>query len=77
MMLNQQREQVEGLRPHEEISRNVAEAIQIKNENPEKYYKVVARIAQGGQGEIFKVQRKKDKKICALKSVQGATPAEK
>ena len=77
MMLNQQREQVEGLRPHEEISRNVAEAIQIKKENPALHYKILKTVARGGFGEIFQVQRLTDKKIFALKYVLGVTAAER
>ena len=77
MMLNQQREQVEGLRPHDEISRNVAEAIQIKKANPALHYKIIKTVARGGFGEIFQVQRLSDKKIFALKYVLGVTAAER
>lgn len=68
---------MEGLRPHEEISRNVAEAIQIKKENPALHYKILKTVARGGFGEIFQVQRLSDKKIFALKYVLGVTAAER
>jgi len=56
-MLAQQKEQVQGLRPHSEIEAVVSDAIQIKKRNPGLDYKIVRSIGKGGQGNIFLVQR--------------------
>lgn len=39
----------------------------IKNEDPSQYYEIISKIAVGGFAKVFKVRRKKDGFICALK----------
>ena len=53
MMLADQREQAEGLRPHEEIQANVSAAIQVQKSNPALVYKVMGEIGQGAFGSVF------------------------
>lgn len=77
MMLADQREQAEGLRPHEEVKKNVSSAIQVQKSNPALVYKVLEVVGQGAFGEVFKVRRIADGKLFALKYVNGATNAEK
>ena len=60
MMLAEQREQAEGLRPHEEFQRNVSEAIQMQKKNPATIYRVVGEIGKGAVGTVYKVERLSD-----------------
>lgn len=73
MYLKQQKEQIEGLRPFEEISKNVTEAREILYDNPATYYKIVSRLGEGGQAKIYKIQRLSDDKLCVLKHTSDIT----
>ena len=66
-MLLECEEQVDGLRPFEEISRVVKQACQIKKDDPAKYYKALKKIGKGSFGTIFKVKRLSDGRMFALK----------
>ena len=41
-----------------------------KNENPQEIYRTLAHINSGSQGQIYKVERKSDEAIYALKKVK-------
>jgi serine/threonine protein kinase len=42
----------------------------LKKEDPSKYYDIIERIGVGGFAKVFKVKRKIDNVICALKFVE-------
>ena len=56
-MLAEQREEAEGIRPIEEIKRNVSESIQMRRENPAQVYKVLKEIGPGVSGKVYQVKR--------------------
>ena len=77
MLLNQMiqgdREQVEGLRPHSEISNLVTQAIEVKETNPARIYKVIKVIGKGACGEVFLVKQKADETaLFAMKCIDVA-----
>ena len=76
-MLAEQREQAEGLRPYEEITRNVTKAIQVQKCNPGEFYSFKEAIGQGAFGQVYRAERKSDGKHFALKYVSGASANEK
>lgn len=47
---------------------------QLLKEDPSKYYDIIERIGVGGFAKVFKVKRKDDDAICALKFVEPKTP---
>jgi len=50
---------------------------EMKKEDPSKYYDIIERIGIGGFAKVFKVKRKEDDSICALKFVEPKTGAER
>ena len=50
---------------------------ELKKDDPSKYYDIIERIGVGGFAKVFKVKRKKDDAICALKFVEPKTPQER
>lgn len=44
--------------------------IWFEKEDPSKYYDIIERIGVGGFAKVFKVKRKADNVICALKFVE-------
>ena len=50
---------------------------ELKKEDPSKYYDIIERIGVGGFAKVFKVKRKEDDHICALKFVEPKTPQER
>ena len=50
---------------------------ELKKEDPSKYYDIIERIGIGGFAKVFKVKRKSDGVICALKFVEPKTQAER
>ena len=62
MFLKQQKEQIEGLRPFEEISENVTQAREIIYDNPATYYKIISKLGEGGQAKVYKIERLSDTK---------------
>jgi len=50
---------------------------EMKKEDPSKYYDIIERIGIGGFAKVFKVKRKEDNSICALKFVEPKTTAER
>ena len=48
-------------------------AFELKNEDPSLHYDIIEKIGIGGFAKVFKVKRKKDGQICALKFVEPKT----
>ena len=59
------------MRPHEEIARLVEESIEIKITNPNHDFTMIEKIDEGGFGAVFKVKRKSDQNIFAMKLIKG------
>ena len=77
-MLMQQRERVEGLRPHDEIAQNVSRAVSILKRNPfVDFTDMNELVGEGGFGEVKKIQRKNDQKIFVLKDAFTTTKKER
>ena len=52
-------------------SRNLA--FELKKEDPSLHYDIIEKIGVGGFAKVFKVKRKRDQHICALKFVAPTT----
>jgi serine/threonine protein kinase len=57
--------------------RNLDEHAQIMTHDPSKYYDIIGKLGQGGFAKVFKVKRKKDGFICALKFVEPKNDTER
>ncbi len=49
----------------------------LKKDDPSKHYDIIERIGVGGFAKVFKVKRKSDDKICALKFIEPKNNAER
>lgn len=49
----------------------------MKHQDPSQYYDIIERIGIGGFAKVFKVKRKSDNVICALKFVEPKTVADR
>jgi serine/threonine protein kinase len=49
----------------------------LKRDDPSKFYDIIERIGVGGFAKVFKVKRKSDGVICALKFVEPKNDAER
>ena len=63
----QAKEQMNGMRPFEEIQRLVTSAIEVKPLNPKMHYKILESIGKGGFATIFKCRRLSDGNEVVLK----------
>ena len=54
LILMQSKEQMNGLRPFEEINQLVSEACTIKQLNPKDFYTIKDRVGKGGYADIFR-----------------------
>lgn len=52
-------------------------AFELKKRDPSEFYDIIERIGIGGFAKVFKVKRKSDGKILALKFVEPKTAAER
>lgn len=52
-------------------------AFDLRKQDPAEFYDIIERIGVGGFAKVFKVKRKVDGKILALKFVDPKTPAER
>ena len=77
MAIQEEKESIEGLRPYEEIKKHIDESIELKETNPADEYERQEMIGQGGFGEVFKVKRKADDVLFAMKVVKDVAAAEK
>ena len=62
---------VRGFRSISEIKRDQTESIEIKTSNPQDDYEGLAKIDEGGQGEIYKVRGREDNIIYAMKRIKN------
>lgn len=53
------------------------ENAQIQTTDPSKYYDIIGKLGQGGFAKVFKVKRKKDGFICALKFMEPKNESER
>lgn len=64
--------------PHEQqFMSSMNENAQIQTTDPSKYYDIIGKLGQGGFAKVFKVKRKKDGFICALKFVEPKNESER
>lgn len=76
MALNECLEDVRGLRPDEEIAELIKVTDDIKTNNPKEDWECLGRLGAGGQAEVFKVRRKSDNMIAAMKRMDNVTQPE-
>ena len=76
MALNECLEDVRGLRPEEEIAELIKVTDDIKTNNPQEDWESLGSLGKGGQAEVFKVRRKSDNTIAAMKRVNNVTQPE-
>ena len=50
---------------------------ELKNDDPSNYYDIIERIGVGGFAKVFKVKRKEDGAIMALKFAEPKSPNER
>ena len=65
--LNEQLENFRGTRPLEEIKALITESIDIKTTKVQDDYDYVEKIGEGGYGAVYRVKRKADGRLFALK----------
>jgi len=51
--------------------------IDLKKEDPSKYYDILGKIGAGGFAKVFEVKRKSDGVVCALKFVEPKSEADR
>jgi serine/threonine protein kinase len=49
----------------------------LKKDDPSKHYDIIERIGVGGFAKVFKVKRKADDAICALKFIEPKNAGER
>jgi len=50
---------------------------ELKKDDPSKHYDIIERIGVGGFAKVFKVKRKSDDVICALKFIEPKNASER
>ena len=76
MALNECLESVRGMRPEAEISKLITVTDDIKINNPNEEWESMSKIGEGGQAKVFKVRRRRDGLIAAMKKVINVQPRE-
>ena len=76
MALNECLEAVRGLRPEEEIADLIHVTDEIKTINPFSEWEEIGRCGRGGQAIVYKVKRKRDGLIAAMKTFKDVTNSE-
>ena len=69
MALNECLESVRGMRPEAEIANLITVTDDIKINNPLEEWESIGKIGEGGQAKVFKVRRRRDGLIAAMKKV--------
>ena len=62
--------------PDDKVAKQRLE-FELKKDDPSKHYDIIERIGVGGFAKVFKVKRKSDDKICALKFIEPKNNAER
>ena len=60
-----------------EFKEMVKETMKLQNKDPSKSYDIISKLGQGGFAKVFKVKRKSDGFICALKFVEPKNEKER
>ena len=60
-----------------EFGMQLDEHTQVLTDDPSKYYDIIGKLGQGGFAKVFKVKRKSDGYICALKFVEPKNDEER
>lgn len=47
------------------------------SDDPSKYYDIIGKLGQGGFAKVFKVRRKSDGLVCALKFMEPKSDSER
>ena len=69
---------VQNIPPSEdEFKSKIETYTKIKESDPSKHYDIVGKLGQGGFAKVFKVKRKNDGLICALKFVEPKNESER
>ena len=76
MALNECLEGVRGMRPEAEIAKLITVTDDIKINNPNEEWESISKIGEGGQAKVFKVRRRRDGLIAAMKKVINVQPRE-
>ena len=63
----QSKEQMNGLRPYEEIEQLTQEIVQVKQDDPMNHYKMIEKIGEGAFGSVYKCKRLEDGYITVAK----------
>ena len=61
----------------DEFDVQLNEYSQVMTEDPSKYYDIIGKLGQGGFAKVFKVKRKSDGYVCALKFVEPKNDTER
>ena len=77
VILAEQVQAVDGLRPFSEIQQLMRNSCTILKENPALKYKILGKIGRGAFGAVFKCIRHEDKKLFALKFTNPKSRAER
>ena len=65
------------LQDYKSIERQKENAVNIREENPSKYYKIIGKVGTGGFARVFSIKRTSDDKEFALKFIEPRNKEEK
>ena len=73
LVMADERRSVDKKRTHDEIKNKITNCFNLKKSDPKLEYEKLDQIDEGGFGEIFKVKRRSDEKIFAMKFIRSIT----